>query len=72
LRPVGVAAAVVQAADINKVKFTHDYQSAMFLLVIHFTFLEGRVGGLVVKDLEVLGSHSNRVSAYVLRGSTIV
>jgi len=40
LRSVG-AAAVVQIADINEGKFSHDYQSAMPLLVIDFTFLEG-------------------------------
>jgi len=36
LQPVGAAAAaaVVQFADINKGKYTHDYQSAMSLLVV--------------------------------------
>jgi len=52
----------VQVAYINKCKFTHDYQSAVFLLVTDFTFLEGRDGELVVKDLAVVDSHCNRIS----------
>jgi hypothetical protein len=64
LRPVGAAAAaVVQMADINNGKVTRDYQSAMSLLVIDFTFLEGRDGELVVKELAFIDSHSNRVSS---------
>ena len=69
MRPVGAAAAavaVVRVADINKGKFTHDYQSALSLLVIAFTFLEGRDGELVVKEMAAVGSNSNRVSSYVL------
>ena len=62
LRPFGAVAAGVQVADINKSKFTHDYQYLMFLLVIDFTFLEGRDGELVVKKLAVVDSHSKRVS----------
>ena len=50
LRTVGAAAAVVQIADINKGKFTHDFQSAASLLLIDFTFLEGRDGDLMVTD----------------------
>jgi len=68
LRPVGAAAAaVVQIADIYEGKFSHDFQSAMSLLVIDFTFLEGRDGELVVKELAVVDSHSNRVSSYVFK-----
>jgi len=67
LRTVGAAAAVVQIADINKGKFTHDYQSAMSLLVIDFTFLEGRDFELVIKEMAVVDSHSNRVSSYVFK-----
>jgi len=67
LRPVGAAAAVVQIADINEGKFSHDYQSAMSLLVIDFTFFEGRDCELVVKELAVVDSHSNRVSSYVFK-----
>jgi len=66
LQPVG-AAAVVEVADINKGKFTHDYQSATSLLVIEFTFLEGRDGELVVKELAAVDSHSDRVSSYVFQ-----
>jgi hypothetical protein len=67
LRPVGATAAVVQIADINKGKFPHDYQSAISLLVIDFMFLEGRDGELVLKELAVVDSHSNRVSSYVFK-----
>jgi len=66
LRSVGAAAAAVQVADINKSNFADDYQSAMSLLVIDFTFLEGRDGELVVKALAAVDSHSNRVS-YVFK-----
>jgi hypothetical protein len=66
LRPVG-AAEVVHIADISKGKFTQDYQSAISLLVIDFTFLERWDGELVVKELEVVDSHSNRVSSYVFK-----
>jgi hypothetical protein len=57
----------VQIADINEGKFSHDYQSAMSLVVIDFTFLEGRDGELVVKELAVVDSHSNRVLSYVFK-----
>ena len=67
MRPVGPAAALVQIADINEGMFSHDYQSALSLLVIDFTFLEGRDGELVVKELAVVDSHSNRVSSYVFK-----
>ena len=62
LRPVGAVAAVVQIADLNKGKFTHDYQSAMSFLVIDFTFLKGRYGELVVNVLVVVDNHINKVS----------
>ena len=65
LQPVGAAAAVVQVADINNGTYIHDYQSAMSLLVIDFTFLEGRDGELVVKDSAVVDSHSNNLIMYV-------
>jgi len=39
----------------------------MSLLVIDFTFLEGRDGELVVKELAVVDSHSNRASQYVFK-----
>ena len=44
LAAVGSAETAVQVADINKGTFTYDYQSAMSLLVIDFTFLEWREG----------------------------
>jgi len=69
LQPVGEAAAFVHVADINKGKFTHDYQAAMSFLVTEFTFLEGRDGGLVFKDLAAVVSHFNRVSSYVFKRS---
>jgi len=57
----------VQVSGINKGMFSHDYLCAMSLLVIDFTFLEGRDGELVVKELVVVDSHSNRVSSYVFK-----
>jgi hypothetical protein len=36
----------------------------MSLLVIDFTYLEGRDGELVVKDLAAADFHGNRVSSY--------
>jgi len=55
----------VQSADINKVTYTQDYQSAMSLLVIDFTFLEGRDGEILVKEFSAIDSHSNRTSSYL-------
>jgi len=66
LQSVG-AAADVQSADINKGTYNQDYQSAMSLLVIDFTFLEGRDGEIVVKELATVDSHSNRASLYVFK-----
>ena len=40
----------------------------MSLIVIDFTFLEGRDGRIVVKELAVADSHNNRVSSYVFKG----
>ena len=51
----------------RKGKFTQNYQSAMSLLVFHFTFLEGRDGDIVVKELAAVDSHNNRVSSYVFK-----
>ena len=68
MQPVGaVAAAVLQVEDINKSMFTHDYQSALSPLMIDFTFLEGRDGELVFKELAAVDSLSNRVSSYVFK-----
>jgi hypothetical protein len=39
----------------------------MSLLVFHFTFLEGRDGDIVVKELAAVDSHNNRVSSYVFK-----
>ena len=57
----------MQGMNINKVRSLLFYQSTMSLLVIDFTFLEGRVGELVVKDLAAVDSHSNRVSSNVFK-----
>jgi hypothetical protein len=67
LQPVGGGAAVVQVADINKGKFTYNYQSPMSLIVIDFTFLEGRDVEIVIKELAVVDSSNNRVSSYVFK-----
>jgi len=53
----------VQVADINKAKFTDDYQNAMSLLVFDYTFLEGRDGELVVKELAAVDYHNNGVTS---------
>jgi rRNA maturation protein Rpf1 len=39
----------------------------MLLLVIDFTFLEGWDNEIVVKELAVDDSHSNRVSSYIFK-----
>ena len=39
----------------------------MSLLVIDFTYLEGKNGELVVKVLAAVDSFSNRVSSYVFK-----
>ena len=39
----------------------------MSLLVIDFTYLEGKIGEPVVKELAAVDSHSNRVSYYVFK-----
>jgi len=45
-----------------------DYgQSKMHLLVINFSYLEGKNGELVVKELATVDSHNNRVSSYVFK-----
>ena len=60
MQPVGAAAAVVQVLGIIKVR---TYQSTMSLVVIVFTYFEGKDGELVVKELAAVNSHSNRVSS---------
>ena len=39
----------------------------MSLLVNDFTYLEGKDGELVIKDLATVDSHNNRVSSYVFK-----
>jgi hypothetical protein len=62
LRPVGGAAAVVQVSGINKGTYTLIYHSVMSLLVIDFTFLDGRDGYIVVKELAAVNFQRNRYS----------
>jgi hypothetical protein len=71
LQPVGASAAFVQVSSINKGTYTHNCQSTMFLLVIDFSYLEGKNGELVVKELATLDCHSNRVSSYVFKYPTV-
>jgi len=47
LQPLGASTAVVQVSSINKGKYTNYCQSKMSLLVIDFTYLEGKDGELV-------------------------
>ena len=67
LRPVERRAAVVQIADINKGTYIQKYQSTMSLIVIDFTYKEGRDNEIVIKELTVADSHINRVSTYVFK-----
>jgi hypothetical protein len=70
LQPVAAAAAaaaLLEVADKNKGTYNHNYQSAMSLLVIDFTCLDGRDGELLVKELTAVDSHSNAVSSYVFQ-----
>jgi len=39
----------------------------MSLLVIDFTYLEGKDGELMVKELPAVDSYSSRVSSYVFK-----
>jgi len=39
----------------------------MSLLVVDFTYLEGRDGELLVKELATVDSHRNRVSSYIFK-----
>ena len=61
----------MQVTGINKGKFAHIYQSALSLLVIDFTYLDGRDGDLVVKELAAVDSHSKRVSSISLTNHTV-
>jgi hypothetical protein len=68
LQPVGGgAAAVVQVPSINKGTYIHIYQLVMSLLVIGFTYLEGRDGEILVKELAAVDSHSRSVSSYIFK-----
>ena len=58
----------MQFSGINKGKYTHNYQSTMSLLVIDFTYLEGKDGEILAKELAAADSLSNRVSSYVYKG----
>jgi len=39
----------------------------MSLLVIYFTYLAGKYGEFVVREIAAVDSHSNRVSSYVFK-----
>jgi len=43
------------------------YQLTMSLLVIDFTYLEGRYSDIVVKELAAVDFHSNSVASYVFK-----
>jgi hypothetical protein len=67
LRPVGGAAAVVQVTGINKGTYTLIYHSVMSLLVIDFTFLDGRDDDIVVKELAAVVFQRHRFSSYIFK-----
>ena len=66
MQPLEASAAVVQISSINNGTYTDYCQSKMSLLVIDFTYLEGKDGELVVKELVTVDSH-NGVSSYVFK-----
>jgi len=57
----------VQTTNISKVHTLIFYQLTMSLIVIDFTYLEGRDSDIVVKDLGAVDSHSNRVTSYLFK-----
>ena len=57
----------MQVPGINEGTTIIFNQSAMSLLVIDFTYLEGRDGELLVKELAAVDSHRNRVSSYIFK-----
>ena len=57
----------MQVTSLNEGTYTRIYQSAMSLLVIDFTYLEGWDCELMVKELAAVGSQSNRVSSYIFK-----
>lgn len=57
----------MQVTGINKGTYIHIYQSAMSLLVIDFTYLDGRDGDIVVKELATVDYSRNRVSSYIFK-----
>jgi hypothetical protein len=67
LRSVGGAAAVVQVTGINNGTYTLIYHSVMSLLVIVFTFLNGRDVDILVKELAAVDFHRNRFSSYIFK-----
>ena len=50
-----------------QVKYTYMYQSVMSLIVIDFTYLDGRDGEVVVEELVAVNSTCKRVSSYVFK-----
>ena len=55
----------MQTTTINKVRRLICFQLKMSLLVIDFTYLEGRDVGIVVKDLTAVDFQSNSVASYL-------
>ena len=53
----------MQTTNINNVRTFIFYQLAMSLLVIVFTYLEGRDGDVVVKELAAVNFQSNSVAS---------
>ena len=64
MRPVS-APVVVQ--NIGKVRTLGFYQSTMSLLVIDFTYFEGRDGDIVFKELAAVDFQINRFSSYAFK-----
>jgi len=57
----------VQTSHVNNVRTLIFYQLIMSLLVIDFTYMEGRDCDIVVKELAAVDFHSNRVASCVFK-----
>ena len=57
----------MQTTNINKVRTIIFYQLTMSVLVIDFTYLQGRDCDIEVKDMAAVDFHSNSVVSYLFK-----
>ena len=57
----------MQTTNISKVHTLIFYQLTMSLLVIDFTYLEGRDSNIVANELATVDFHSNSVASYLFK-----